>query len=61
MTGASTAELALILLDARKGMLVQTRRHLYLARLVGIRDVVLAVNKMDLVGYDRGVFDRIDR
>ncbi|MDP3491694.1 MAG: sulfate adenylyltransferase subunit CysN [Hyphomonadaceae bacterium] len=59
VTGASTADLAVILVDARKGVLTQTRRHSYLAHLVGIRDVVLAVNKMDLVGYDEGIFDQI--
>jgi bifunctional enzyme CysN/CysC len=59
VTGASTADLAVILIDARKGVLTQTRRHSYLAHLLGIRHLVLAVNKMDLVGYDSGVFDRI--
>jgi len=59
VTGASTADLAVILIDARKGVLTQTRRHSYLAHLIGIRNVVLAVNKMDLVGYDEAVFDRI--
>ncbi len=59
VTGASTADLAVILVDARKGILTQTRRHSYLAHLIGIRNVVLAVNKMDLVGYDRAVYDRI--
>jgi bifunctional enzyme CysN/CysC len=59
VTGASTADLAVILIDARKGVLTQTRRHSYLAHLLGIRHLVLAVNKMDLVGYDRAVFDRI--
>jgi bifunctional enzyme CysN/CysC len=59
VTGASTADLAVILIDARKGVLTQTRRHSYLAHLLGIRQLVLAVNKMDLVGYDRAVFDRI--
>ncbi len=59
VTGASTADLAVILVDARKGVLTQTRRHSYLAHLLGIRHIVLAVNKMDLVGYDREVFDRI--
>ena len=59
VTGASTADLAVILVDARKGVLTQTRRHSYLAHLIGIRDVVLAVNKMDLVGYDRRTFDDI--
>jgi bifunctional enzyme CysN/CysC len=59
VTGASTADLAVILVDARKGVLVQTRRHSYLAHLLGIRHLVLAVNKMDLVDYDQAVFDRI--
>ena len=59
VTGASTADLAVILIDARKGVLTQTRRHSFLAHLIGIRHIVLAVNKMDLVGYDRAVFDRI--
>ncbi|MCW3796868.1 sulfate adenylyltransferase subunit CysN [Sphingomonas sp. BN140010] len=59
VTGASTADLAVILVDARKGVLTQTRRHSYLAHLLGIRNMVLAVNKMDLVGYDRAVFDAI--
>ncbi len=59
VTGASTADLAVILVDARKGVLTQTRRHSFLAHLLGIRHLVLAVNKMDLVDYDRAVFDRI--
>jgi bifunctional enzyme CysN/CysC len=59
VTGASTADLAVILIDARKGVLTQTRRHSYLAHLLGIRKLVLAVNKMDLVGYDQAVFDAI--
>jgi bifunctional enzyme CysN/CysC len=59
VTGASTADLAVILVDARKGVLTQTRRHSFLAHLLGIRHIVLAVNKMDLVGYDKTVFDRI--
>jgi bifunctional enzyme CysN/CysC len=59
VTGASTADLAVILIDARKGVLPQTRRHSFLAHLIGIRHIVLAVNKMDLVGYDRAIFDRI--
>jgi len=59
ITGASTAELAVILIDARKGILVQTRRHSYLTSLIGIRNVVLAINKMDLVDYSQEVFDRI--
>jgi bifunctional enzyme CysN/CysC len=59
VTGASTADLAVILVDARKGILTQTRRHSFLVSLMGIRHVVLAVNKMDLVNYDRSVFDAI--
>jgi bifunctional enzyme CysN/CysC len=59
ITGASTADLAIVLVDARKGMLVQTRRHSYLISLIGVRHVVLAVNKMDLVGYDQALFERI--
>jgi bifunctional enzyme CysN/CysC len=59
VTGASTADLAVILIDARKGVLQQTRRHCFLCHLLGIRNVVLAVNKMDLVGYSQEVFDRI--
>ena len=59
VTGASTADLAVILIDARKGVLTQTRRHSFLAHLLGIRHIVLAVNKMDLVGYDKAIFDRI--
>ncbi|HET6526277.1 sulfate adenylyltransferase subunit CysN [Sphingopyxis sp.] len=59
VTGASTADLAVILIDARKGVLTQTRRHSFLAHLLGIKHIVLAVNKMDLVGYDKSVFDRI--
>ncbi len=59
VTGASTADLAVILIDARKGVLEQTRRHSYLCNLIGIRNIVLAVNKMDLVAYDQAVFDRI--
>ena len=59
VTAASTADLAIILIDARKGVLTQTRRHSYLAHLVGIPHLLVAVNKMDLVGYDRAVFERI--
>jgi bifunctional enzyme CysN/CysC len=59
VTGASTADLAVILIDARKGMLQQTRRHSYLVHLLGIRHVVLAVNKMDLVGYDETTYEHI--
>jgi bifunctional enzyme CysN/CysC len=60
VTGASTADLAIVLVDARKGLLTQTRRHSYIVSLLGIRHVVLAVNKMDLVDYDQSVFDRIE-
>ncbi|WEK48002.1 MAG: sulfate adenylyltransferase subunit CysN [Candidatus Andeanibacterium colombiense] len=59
VTGASTADLAVILIDARKGVLTQTRRHSFLAHLIGIRHLVLAVNKMDLVSYDKATFDSI--
>ena len=59
ITGASTADLAVILIDARKGVLTQTRRHSCLVNLIGIRHVVLAVNKMDLVGYSQDVFNKI--
>ncbi len=59
VTGASTAELAVLLIDARKGVLTQTRRHSYLVHLLGITRVVLAVNKMDLVGYSRAAFEAI--
>ncbi len=58
-TGASTAELAVILIDARKGVLTQTRRHSRIVAMMGIRQVVLAVNKMDLVGFDEAVFNTI--
>jgi len=60
-TGASTADLAVILIDARKGVLTQTRRHSFLVSLLGIRHVVLAINKLDLVDYSQDVFDTIDR
>ncbi|MEH6675770.1 sulfate adenylyltransferase subunit CysN [Phenylobacterium sp.] len=59
VTGASTADAAIILIDARKGVLTQTRRHSYLVSLLGIRHVVLAINKMDLVGWSQEVFDSI--
>ena len=59
VTGASTADLAVILVDARKGVLTQTRRHSYLCHLLGIKNIVLAVNKMDLVGYDQAIFKTI--
>ena len=59
VTGASTADVALILVDARKGVSEQSRRHAFLASLLGVRHMVLLVNKMDLVAWDRGVFDAI--
>ncbi|MEG3172719.1 sulfate adenylyltransferase subunit CysN [Sphingomonas sp. ZB1N12] len=59
VTGASTADLAVILVDARKGVLTQTKRHSYLAHLIGIRNLVLAVNKMDLIGFDQARYDEI--
>jgi sulfate adenylyltransferase large subunit len=61
VTGASTAQVAVILVDARKGLLTQTRRHSFLVSLVGIRHVVLAINKMDLVGFDAAIFETIRR
>ena len=57
-TGASNAQLAIVLIDARKGVLVQTRRHSYICSLLGIRHVVVAVNKIDLVDYSKEVFDK---
>ena len=59
ITGASTADLAVILIDARRGVLTQTKRHSFLVSLIGIKNVVLAINKMDLVNYSKEVFDRI--
>ncbi|BBK36729.1 adenylyl-sulfate kinase [Allostella sp. ATCC 35155] len=59
-TGASTADLAILLVDARKGVLIQTKRHAYIAKLLGIRHLVLAVNKIDLVGFDAGRFAEIE-
>ncbi len=59
VTGASLADLAILLVDARKGLLAQTRRHAAIAAMLGIGRIVLAVNKMDLVDFDRAVFDRI--
>ena len=61
VTGASTADLAVILVDARKGLLTQTRRHTYLVSLLGIREIVLAINKMDLVDYSQQCFESIER
>ncbi|MEQ1539011.1 MAG: sulfate adenylyltransferase subunit CysN [Sphingorhabdus sp.] len=58
-TGASTADLAVMMIDARKGLLVQTRRHSYLCNLIGIKNIVLAVNKMDLIDYDQAKYDAI--
>src|SRR6185503_9054541 len=60
VTGASTADVAVILVDARKGVLTQTRRHSYVVSLIGIRKVVLAVNKLDLVDYSEEAFDAIE-
>src|SRR5204862_7803910 len=57
--GASSADLALLLVDARKGVVAQTRRHAVICGLLGIRQFILAVNKLDLVGFDQGVFDTI--
>lgn len=59
-TGASTADLAIILIDARYGIETQTRRHSYIVRLLGIRNVIVAINKMDLVNFDRKVFEKIE-
>jgi bifunctional enzyme CysN/CysC len=58
-TGASTAELAIVLIDARQGVLQQTRRHSFIASLLGIKNIVVAVNKIDLVGHSQAVFDKI--
>ena len=60
ITGASTADVAIILIDARKGVLTQTRRHSYLVSLIGIRHVVLAINKLDMVDYSEDIYRRID-
>src|SRR3954467_14304017 len=60
-TGASTADAAIVLIDASKGVLQQSRRHAYIASLLGIRHVIAAINKMDLVAYSKDVFDRIAR
>lgn len=58
-TGASTCDLAIILIDARYGVVTQTRRHSYIASLLGIKHIVVAVNKMDLLGFDQAVFEKI--
>ena len=60
-TGASTADLAILMIDARKGILTQTKRHSYIVSLLGIRNVVLAINKMDLVNYDQETFNQIEK
>jgi len=59
VTGASTADVAIVLIDARLGVLTQTKRHSYIVSLLGIKQIIVAINKMDLVGYDEGVYDRI--
>lgn len=59
VTGASTANLAIILIDARKGVIEQTKRHSFIANLLSIKHIVVAVNKMDLVDYDQGIYDEI--
>ena len=61
VTGASTANLALILVDARKGVIEQTCRHAFIADLLGIKHIALCVNKMDLVGYEQATFDKVRR
>ena len=61
VTGASTSDLAVILIDARKGVLTQTRRHSYLVSLLGIRNVVLAINKLDMVDYEKAIVERIEQ
>ena len=58
-TGASTADVAILLIDARNGVRTQSKRHARIARLLGINDFVLAINKMDLVDYDRDVYEKI--
>ncbi|OXE34990.1 MAG: bifunctional sulfate adenylyltransferase subunit 1/adenylylsulfate kinase, partial [Phenylobacterium zucineum] len=58
-TGASTCDLAIILIDARHGVQTQTRRHSYIVSLLGIRHVIVAINKMDLIGFDEAVFEKI--
>ena len=60
VSGASNADLAVLLVDARKGVLIQTRRHAYIAALLGCRQLIVAVNKMDMVGYDAAVFQAIE-
>ncbi|MBT5072738.1 MAG: sulfate adenylyltransferase subunit CysN [Kordiimonadaceae bacterium] len=60
-TGASTADLAVLMIDARKGILTQTKRHSFIVGLLGIKNIILVINKMDLVEYDQEIFDRIDQ
>ena len=60
-TGASNCDLAVILIDARKGVLVQTRRHALIVAKMGVKKIVLAINKMDLVGYDKNIFENIKK
>ncbi|MDA9554559.1 sulfate adenylyltransferase subunit CysN, partial [Emcibacteraceae bacterium] len=60
-TGASTADLAILMIDARKGILTQTKRHSYIVSLLGIKHIVLAINKMDLVGFDQNTYDQIEK
>ena len=61
VTGASTADLAIILVDATKGILPQTKRHTYLVNLLGVKKIILAVNKMDLINYDKKIFDKLTK
>ena len=58
-TGASTCDLAIILIDARNGVQTQTRRHSFIASLLGIKHIIVAINKMDLVGYEESVYEKI--
>ena len=60
-TGASTADLAILLVDARNGVMTQTKRHSFIVSLLGIKKVILAINKMDLVNYDQKTFQQIDQ
>jgi bifunctional enzyme CysN/CysC len=60
-TGASTADVAVLMIDARKGLLTQTRRHAFIAAMLGVREIVACVNKMDLIGYDEQAFNAIER
>ena len=60
-TGASTADLAILLIDARHGIMTQTKRHSFIVSLLGIKNIVLAINKMDLVNYDEKVFRKIEK